>query len=196
MTSNGRRFRTFVGTVAVAGATALWSPAAASACSGGMEFDWAVAHTRGWIATATVVEAVYVPDGFYRVRLAHLEPVKGNPPALRQVTVAMGAVCDQSADAGERILLLDGVAVEPPYDKPVAYVISGSDAVPAAEVARVLRSLPSTDTTPDATAIRPRRWDPASGLIAIGLAAVWLAMRWFARRTAAQIGSPGSRLRR
>ena len=91
MTDNGRRFGTLVGAVAVAGATALWSPGAASACSGGMELDWAVAHTRGWIATAMVVEAVYVPEGFYRVRLAHLDPVKGSPPALRQVTVAMGA---------------------------------------------------------------------------------------------------------
>lgn len=196
MTDNGRRFGTLVGAVAVAGATALWSPAAASACSGGMEFDWAVAHTRGWIATAMVVEAVYVPEGFYRVRLAHLDPVKGSPPALRQVTVAMGAVCDQSADARERILLLDGVAVEPPYDRPVAYVISGPDAVPAAEVARVLRSLPSTDATPDATAIRPRPWDPGFALLAPGLGAVWLAMRRFHRRGADRVGSTGSRPQR
>lgn len=196
MIGNGRRFGALVGTAAVAAAAALWSPTAASACTGGMEFDWAVAHTRGWIATATVVEAEYVPDGFYRVRLAHVEPVKGNPPALRLVTVAMGAVCDQSPDTGERILLLDGVAVQPPYDRPVVYVISGSDAVPAAEIARVLRSLPSTDTTPDATAIPPRRWNPASALLAVGLAAVWLAMRRFARSGAYRVGCTRSRPRR
>jgi len=193
MTCSGRRFGTLVGAIVVAGAAALWSPAPISACTGGMEFEWAVAHTRGWIATATVVEAEYVPEGFYRVRLDHLEPVKGSPPHLRQVTVAMGAVCDQSADAGERILLLDGVAVEPPYDKPVVYVISGSDAVPAADVARVLGSLPSTDTMSDATAIRPRRGDPAFALVAAGLGAVWLAMRRFARSRADQVGSTRSR---
>ncbi len=193
MTVNGRRFGTFVGTVALAAAAALWSPAPVSACVGGMEFDWAIAHTRGWIATATVVEADYVPVGFYRVVLDDVEPVKGSPPSLRQATVAMGAVCDQSPDAGERILLLDGVTVQPPYDMPVAYVISGSDAVPAADIARVLRSLPSTDTGPAGTAIQPRLWDPAFWLLAVGLGAVWLAMRRFARSAADQVGSTRSR---
>jgi hypothetical protein len=196
MPSNGRRFGTLVGTVAVAAVAAMWSPTPVSACVGGIEFDWAMAHARGWIATATVVEVDYVPFGFYRVVLDDVVPVKGTPPSLRQTTVAMGAVCDQSPDAGERILVLDGVTIQPPYDTPVAYVISGSDAVPAADVARVLRSLPSTDTAPAGTAIPPRPWDAAPWLLAIGLGAVRLAMRRFARSAADQVGSTRSRPQR
>ncbi len=196
MTGNGRRVGTFVCTVAVAAAAALWSPTPVSACIGGMEFGWAIAHSRGWIATATVVEVDHVAVGFHRVVLDDIEPVKGSPPSLRQATVVMGAVCDQSPDAGERILVLDGVTTEPPYDTPVAYVIRGSDAVPAADVARALRSLPSTDTAPAGTAIPPRPWDAAFWLLAVGLGAVWLAMSRFARSAADQVGSTRSRPQR
>lgn len=190
MTDNRRRIGTFVGTIALATAT-LWSPVPVAACIGGMEFGWAVAHTRGWIATATVVTADYVPDGFYLVVLDDVERVKGTPPPLRQATIAMGAVCDQSPDPGERLLVLDGIAVQPPYgDKPVAYVITGSDAVAAADVARLLPSIPQTDTASPGTATPP---DPSDGvwLLIVGVAAVWLAMRRFARRD--QVGSIRSR---
>lgn len=196
MTENGRRFGTLVGMAALAAAASLWSPEPVSACSGGMEFEWAVAHTRGWIAKATVIEAEYVPYGFYRVVLGHVDPVQGRPPSLRQVTVAMGAVCDQSPDAGERILLLDGVEIQPPFDRPVAYMISGSDSIPAAAVARVLRSLPSTDAAPTATAIPPRPWDAPPWLLTFGLGAVWLAVHPFARCKADQVGPIGSRAQR
>jgi hypothetical protein len=196
MTGNGGRVGTFACTVAVAAAAALWSPTSVSACIGGMAFDWAIAHSRGWIATATVVEVDHVAVGFHRVVLDDVEPVKGSPPSLRQATVVMGAVCDQSPDAGERILVLDGVTTEPPYDTPVAYVIRGSDAVPASDVARVLRSLSSTDTGPARTAIPPRPWEPAFWLLAVGLGAVWLATRQFARSPTDQVGSIRSRRHR
>jgi hypothetical protein len=196
MTDNGRRFGTFVGAVAaLAAAAALWGPAPVSACIGGMPFDWAIEHSRSWIATATIVEVDHVAVGFHRVVLDDVEPVKGSPPSLLQATIVMGAVCDQSPDAGERILVLDGQTIEPPYDTPVAYVIRGSDAIPAADVARALGSLPSTDTAPAGTAIPSRPWD-AAWLLAIGLGAVWLAMRRFARSAADPDGSTRSRPQR
>ena len=181
MTGYGRRFGTFIGTVAVAAAATLSAPTPVAACVGGMEFDWAIAHARGWIATATVAEAEDVSGGSYWVALDNVEQVRGSPPALRQATVAMGAVCSQSPDAGERILVLEDVAIQPPYVTPIAYVISGSDAVPAADVVRVLRSMPSTDTAPAGTAASGRSLEPAFWLLAVGLGAVWLAMRRFAR---------------
>lgn len=180
MTDIGRRFGTLVGTPALAAVATLWSPGPVAACSGGLEFDWAVAHTRGWIATATVVKADYVPDGFYRVVLGDVERVIGSTPSLRQATIAMGAACDQSPDAGERLLVLDGITIQPPYDKPVAYVITGSDAVSGADVARVFRSLPQTDTASPGTTMPPNLSDGV-WLLIFAVWAFWLAMRRFAR---------------
>ena len=138
MTGNGTRLGALIGTVALAGSAALSQPAPVSACIGGVDFNWAIAHTRGWIATATVVEADYIDLGNYRVILEDVEPVKGSPPPLHQPTLTMGAICEQSPDAGERIVVLDDVATRLPSDTPIAYVIRGQDAVPAADVARAL----------------------------------------------------------
>ena len=193
VTANSRRVRAWAVLTAVAAAAVLWSPTPVSACSGGMDFQWAIVHTRGWIAKATVVEAEYIPDGFYRITVGDVDPVQGRPPSLQQVTVAMGAVCDQSPDPGERILVLDGVAVQPPYDRPVVYVINGSDAIRANEVARVLRSLPLTDAAPAATSIPPRSWDAAPWLLAFGLVVASLALRQLAPTQADQVGPTGSR---
>jgi hypothetical protein len=163
-----------------------------------MEFPWAVAHTRGWIATATVVASDYVPVGFYRVALDEVEALKGSPPALDRTTVAMGAVCDQTPHVGDRVLVLDAVATEPPYDTPVAYVIRGADAnaIPAGDVARVLRSIPATDTAPGGNAASSRSSQPVVWLIGVGLATAWLAMRRFGRRPPAQVGPTRSRPQR
>ena len=182
MTGKGTRLGALIGTIALAGIAALSLPAPVSACIGGVEFKWAIAHTRGWIATATVVEAEYIDFGNYRVVLKDVEPVKGSPPSLHQTTLAMGAICDQSPDVGERIVVLDDVATNQPYDTPIAYVIRGQDAVPAADVARALRSLPATDTVPDVAATPTRSWDGAPWLLlVVGVGSLSLAMRRFGR---------------
>jgi hypothetical protein len=182
MTGRSTRLATLIGTVALAGIAALSHPAPVSACIGGVEFKWAIAHTRGWIATATVVEAAYSDLGPYRVVLEDVEPVKGSPPPLRQTTLAMGAICEQSPDAGERIVVLDDVATNRPYDTPIAYVIRGPDAVPAADVARAFHSLPDTDAEPDVAASPTRSWDRAPWLLlVVGVGGLSLAMRRFGR---------------
>jgi hypothetical protein len=110
----------------------------------------------------------------------------------------MGAVCDQTPHVGDRVLVLDDVAIEPPYDTPVAYVIRGADenAIPAADVARVLRSMPATDTAPGGNPSSNPASQPVVWLIGVGLASAWLAMRRFGRRAPAQVGSTRSRPQR
>jgi len=173
---------------------ALSAPAPVSACVGGMDFAWAVAHTRGWMATATVEASDPVPVGFYRLTLGDVEAAKGTPPALDRTMVAMGAVCDQTPHVGDRILVLDDVAIEPPYDTPVAYVIRGADAnaIPAADLARVLRSLPATDTAPGEIPASSAPSQSVLWLVGVGLTAAWFAMRRFGRRSARQVGSTRS----
>jgi hypothetical protein len=194
MTASRARFGAFVSALALMATWALSAPAPVSACVGGMEFAWAVAHTRGWIATATVVESDSVPVGFYRVTLSDVEAMKGTPPALDWTTVAMGAVCEQTPHVGDRILVLDDVAIEPPYDTPVAYVIRGADAnaIPAADVARVLRSMPATDTAPGGIASSGASSQSVLWLIGVGLVAAWLAIRRFGRTSVRQVGSTRS----
>jgi hypothetical protein len=191
MTASRTRLTGLLTTLAVVAAWALSVPAPVSACVGGMEFRWAVAHTRGWMATATVVASDYVPVGFYRVSLGEVEALKGSPPALDRTTVAMGAVCEQEPHVGDRVLVLDDVAIEPPYDTPVAYVIRGADAnaIPTADVARVLRSMPATDTAPGGNASSSPTSQQVLWLIGVGLASAWVAMRRFARRPPAPASS-------
>lgn len=198
MTASRARFGAFISALALMATWALSAPAPVSACVGGMEFAWAVAHTRGWIATATVEASDPVPVGFYRLTLGDVEAVKGTPPALDRTMVAMGAVCDQTPHIGDRILVLDDVAIEPPYDTPVAYVIRGADAnaIPAADLARVLRSLPATDTAPGGIPASSAPSEPVLGLLGVGLAGAWLAMRRFRQRPARQVGSTRSRPQR
>jgi hypothetical protein len=194
MTASRARFGAFVSALALVATWALSAPAPVSACVGGMEFAWAVAHTRGWTATATVVASDSVPVGYYRVTLSDVEPMKGNPPALDRTTVAMGAVCEQEPHVGDRILVLDDVAIEPPYDTPVAYVIRGADAnaIPADDVARVLRSLPATDTAPGGNASSGDWSQSVVWLIGAGLVAAWVAVRRFGRTSVRQVGSTRS----
>lgn len=179
----GRRWAR-VGVVAKATALAcaisLTTIGPAAACVGGIEFGWAVQHARGWIVTATVAKSGYVPTGFYGLELRDVEPVRGSPPSLRFVTVAMGLACDQSPEVEDRILLLEDINIEPPFDTPLAYVIEGPGAVPAEGVARVFATLPATDAAPPGSAPRDRRtWLGVLVPVAIGLAASWVAMRRF-----------------
>jgi hypothetical protein len=198
MTASRTRLSVLLGTLALVAAWALSAPSPASACVGGMEFGWAVAHTRGWIAAATVVESDNVPVGFYRVDLGEVEALKGSPPTLDQTTLAMGAVCDQTPHVGDRVLVLDDVAIEPPYDTPIAYVIRGADAnaIQAADVARVLRSMPATDAAPGGNASSSPSSESVVWLIGVGLATAWFAMRRFGRSAPAQVGSTRSRPQR
>lgn len=190
MAGNACRLRTFVSVLSLAAAATLLRPAPVSACSGGMAFDWAVAHTRGWIATATVVTSEYVPYGFYRIRLDDVVAIKGRPPQFGQLTVAMGAVCDQTPDAGDRILALDGVAIEPAFDRPVVYVIRGADAVPAVDVSRALRSLPATDATSTDSALPSIAWNLVAWLVAVGFGTARVSVSMLARRAEAAISRP------
>lgn len=182
-------FGALVAAFVLAGTVGLAVPGRASACVGGMEFGWAVGHTRGWIATATVASVQDVPVGFYRLELRGVDRVRGGPPSLAVVTVAMGAVCEQEPRTGDTLLLLDDIDITPAYDTPVAYVIRGVDAVPAAEVARAL-AMPATDA---AGAPGEAAWSGAGVfalLVAVGAAAFGVTLRR-SRRTGSSGGRSG-----
>lgn len=119
----------------------------AEACSGGSAFDWAVAHTRGGILQARVVNAGLRSDFTNDLVLSEVEVLRGEPPADLHLHAVAGAICEQSADAGETILLLfdvrgDGYV----YPLPLFYVVDGPDALAPGAVVAALRALPASDT--------------------------------------------------
>lgn len=148
-----RRGRVGLALVAVAVGGLLSSfatPTGASACTGGIAFDWAVAHARGGIVQAVVESKYPVQVGIDDIVVTDAKVVRGEPTLPFKVTAVAGLPCDQVADAGETILILYDIrGAEPPVIYPTYYVVSGPDALSAAVVRDVLGpTAPSTDTEP------------------------------------------------
>lgn len=150
----------FLGVVAMAVGGSLTAPGAA-ACIGGYAFDRAVELTDGGIVLAHVESAAMREDFSYDVILSNIDVVAGDPAVANPLHASMGAICDQSVEAGEQVIVL--------------FEVGGP-------VSDTLASLPATDivsTRPEAVA------DPVS--IAPLLMTVWLgslaiAIRRFRQR--------------
>ena len=131
----------------VAMGTATARPVAA--CIGGTNFDWAVAHAHGGILQARVDSAGTRVDFTTDLTLSHPESIRGDPPAVPRLHAVAGAICDQSADAGETVLVVFDIrGGQYPYPLPLFYVVAGSDALSPGVVAGALAALPSTDLAP------------------------------------------------
>lgn len=130
--------------------TSFATPAGASACSGGIAFDWAVAHQRGGIVQAVVESKYPIQVGIDDIVVTEAKVVRGEPTLPFRVTAVAGLPCDQVADAGETILILYDIrGAEPPVIYPTYYVVSGPDALSAAVVRDVLGpTAPPTDADP------------------------------------------------
>lgn len=137
------------------------APTGASACTGGMAFDWAVAHERGGIIQAVVESKYPVQVGSDDIVVTDVKVVRGNPTLPFRVTAVAGLPCDQVADAGETILILYDIrGLEPSVVYPMYYVVSGPDALSAAAVRDVLGpTAPPTDADPSiADSPTPSDW--------------------------------------
>jgi hypothetical protein len=156
------------------------TPSGASACTGGIAFDWAVAHEHGGIVKAVVESRVLRADFSEDLVVTNPKVLRGDPPLRLAVNSAAGLPCDQVADRGETVLLI--------YDVrgvtggvPLYYVIDGPDALNAAVTAHGLRpTAPPTDALPPAD--RRPAGTPDSLLLGIlacvGAIAFAFAARW------------------
>ena len=177
-------------TVAVAASGAILlnvaAPTVATACSGGIAFDWAVAHQQGGIVQAVVESKFLLEDFTYDIVVTDAEVVRGNPTLPFKVNAAAGLPCDQSADVGETILLLYDIrGAEPPITIPNFYVITGPDALTAAVRRDGLRTTaPPTDT--DSSTASDQRpavdWLPFPVFAAAAAIGAGLAVRRTAQR--------------
>lgn len=190
-----RRGRVGLALVAVAVGGLLSSiatPTGASACSGGIAFDWAVAHQRGGIVQAVVESKYPIQVGIDDIVVTDAKVVRGDPTLPFKVTAVAGLPCDQVADAGETIVILYDIrGAEPPVIYPTYYVVSGPDALSAAVVRDVLGPMaPPTDAEPS-TGPRAPLVDWTSLTVLLSAAAVGAAA---ARRRTGQ-GGPDRWLR-
>lgn len=152
---------------------AIASPAAG--CSGGIAFDWAVAHTRGGILEARVVNSKVRADFTRDLEIAQPRVLQGDPSTTSRIHATEGYPCEQSADAGELVVLLFGVLRgpdEPPFPDgdvrmPLVYVIEGRDALEPSVVAAAFAQLPPTET--EGLDAKPTEVIPIMAL------AVWIA---------------------
>jgi hypothetical protein len=120
----------------VLGAFGLAGPLPAAACSGGTAPDWAVAHQHGGILRGVVLTADTRSDFTTDLVLANLERLAGAPPSFPQVNSVAGAVCDQSADPGDTVVVIFDIrGGEVEYPLPLFYVVRGPDALEPAVVA-------------------------------------------------------------
>jgi hypothetical protein len=109
-----------------------------AACSGGIEFGWAMSHAGGIIGGRVDVVRDR-PDFTTELRLSGPTIIAGLPPAGSDIHAAAGLVCDQSADPGESVLVLFDVrGGDPPIILPLFYVVDGPDALEPAVVADAL----------------------------------------------------------
>jgi hypothetical protein len=129
------------------------SASPASACSGGIAFDWAVARAEGGILESRVVSARVRADFSVDLEIARPKVVSGDPPIDQRVQAVAGDPCEQTADPGESIVLLFGVrdaAGDPPLPAgalrlPLFYVIEGRDSLEPPVVAAAVGRIPATD---------------------------------------------------
>lgn len=171
--SNGRvRSRLLLVLVLVVGTAGAVEPPSAAACSGGTAPDWAVAHQRGGIVRGVVLTSEDRPDFTTDLILANLERLAGDPPPTTQLNVVAGAVCDQSADPGETIVVIFDIrGGEFPYPLPLYFVVAGPDALEPEVVAALFGPAaafpPSTEPPTDAPSANetPTSGEPATDLV-------------------------------
>lgn len=174
--------RAFLAAAMTAGGTLVMGATAASGCSGGVAFDWAVAHAHGGILRGTVVSATVRDDYTADLVLSNVSVVRGSPSARKQLHVAGGAVCDQSADPGEIVVVLfDLRGGDYPFPLPLSYVVEGRDALLGSEVADALPELPETDRASDQGASRPPGTHDLPWIALSGGLAWLIALRRFGR---------------
>ncbi len=124
------------------------TPSGASACIGGIAFDWAVAHQHGGIVQAVVESRLVRVDFSEDLVITDAKVVRDDPPLSLSVNTAAGLPCDQVADKGETIMLIYDVRGDS-IRVPLYYVVEGRDALSAAVIAHGLRTAaPSTDALP------------------------------------------------
>ena len=157
------RLRT-LGLITVAFCTLVMSyatPASTSACTGGVAFDWAVAHQQGGIVRAVVESKLQRPDHTDDIVVTDAEAIRGDPTLPFAVNVAAGLPCEQVGDVGEAILILYDIrGGEVPITIPLYYVVSGPDALsPAVLNAGLGPTAPSTDTKPASGGLQTSRFD-------------------------------------
>ena len=165
---------------------ATWSTMAApvAACTGGTPFDWAVAHAHGGLIRARIVSTATRDDQTIDVSITNLVALRGDPPRPRRVHAVIGAVCEQSVDAGETAIILFDVRGGPySYPYPLVYIVEGPDALATADVAAVLASLPATDTTLGPVPATPASATPgpAGSVLVAGVIGLLVAVRRFRR---------------
>ena len=151
---------------------------AATACTGGVAFDWAVAHQHGGIVLA-VVESKYPLGNFtYDLVVTDAKVVRGDPTLPFKVNAAAGLPCDQVADAGETVLILYDIrGRQPAIAVPTFYVVSGPDALSATVLRDGLRpTAPSTDTVPSRTGLQTAPFDWISFAILASATGIGLAL--------------------
>jgi hypothetical protein len=182
MSSTKRWGRRMSAAIALSVFLSVLGTASASACSGGIAFDWAVAHQHGGIARAVVESRVVLPDFSEELVLSDPQPVRGDPPLRPDVIATAGAPCDQSADVGETILLI--------YDVhglltrlPLYYVVRGPDALSSSELQAGLALAPATDTRSERADTPPRAFNrPGLIVSAIALMSFAFAITYLGRR--------------
>lgn len=144
-----RPLRSVTAAVAVCAFLFIQSPTSGvSACSGGIAFDWAVAHQHGGIVQGIVESKIVRADFSEDLVITNAVALRGDPPLGARVNAAAGLPCDQVADDGETILLIYDIRGEP-IRVPLYYVVDGPDALSAEVVAHGLGpTAPPTDALP------------------------------------------------
>ena len=160
----------------------LGAPRAASACSGGTAFDWAVQHSLGGIIRAHVDSVSTRPDFTTDLVLSAPSVIRGEPVSVPMIHAVAGAICEQSADPGETVLVLFDIrGGNPPYPWPLFYVVDGTDALSASVVSDGLSTTPATDTAVTPASRPATDWWTTGVLVSSGLLGALLAIRRWRR---------------
>jgi hypothetical protein len=159
------------------------NPTGASACTGGIAFDWAVAHQHGGIIQAVVESKYRLQDFTDDIVVTDAKVVRGDPALPFRISAAAGLPCEQVADAGETILILYDIrGGKPPITIATYYVVSGPDALSATVLRDGLGSTaPPTDTDPVRTSLQTSPFDWLSFAVLASAFAIGVAL--LTRRT-------------
>ena len=142
-----RRVASVVGALVAWVSIGVASASPVAACTGGVAFDWAVAHTNGGIVRAQVTSSSVREDLSLDLLITNRRVVQGDPPTSSRINAVAGDPCEQTPDAGETIVLLFDIRGDPVGGRwPFFYVVEGPDALDPTVVSDALENLPATDT--------------------------------------------------
>lgn len=141
------RAASVVGALVVSVSVSAASASPVAACTGGVAFDWAVAHTHGGIVRAQVTSTSTREDFSVDLEITHRRVVQGDPPTSLRINSVAGVPCEQTADPGETIVVLFDIRGDPVAQHwPIFYVVKGPDALDPDVVSDALARMPATDT--------------------------------------------------